>query len=74
MRFLAVKTGQQQAQGMTFYMLDLTVRRRTQTVSGRRGHPAEFGHVAPQGSAYVGELTAVIGEPDSGLLTGIREM
>ena len=53
MRFVAVKTREQQAQGMLFHTRDLLVRQRTQTINALRGHFAEFGVVAPQGPAHV---------------------
>ena len=49
MRFVAVKTKEQQARGMLFHTRDLLVRQRTQTINALRGHLAEFGVVAPQG-------------------------
>ena len=49
MRFVAVKTKEQQARGMLFHTRDLLVRQRTQTINALRGHLAEFGFVAPQG-------------------------
>ena len=56
MRFVAVKTEEQQARGMLFRTRDLLVRQRTQTINALRGHLAEFGVVAPQGPAHVNRL------------------
>ena len=56
MRFVAVKTEEQQARGMLFRTRDLLVRQRTQTINALRGHLAEFGVIAPQGPAHVGRL------------------
>ena len=47
MRFVAVKTEEQQAQGMVFRTRDLLVCQRTQTINALRGHLAEFGVIAP---------------------------
>ena len=41
MRFVAVKTEEQQAQGMTLSVRDLMVRQRTQAISALRGHVGE---------------------------------
>ena len=51
MRFVAVKTEEQQARGMLFRTRDLLVRQRTQTINALRGHLAEYGVTAPQGPA-----------------------
>jgi transposase len=53
MRFVAVKTEEQQARSMIFRTRDLLVRQRTQLVNALRGHLAEHGIVAAQGLAKV---------------------
>ena len=67
MRFVAVKTEVQQAQAMLFHTRDLLVGQRTQTGNALRGHLAEYGVVAPQGRARIGQLAEVIEDGDSGL-------
>ena len=74
MRFVAVKTQEQQAQGMLFRTRDLLVRQRTQTINALRGHFAEFGVVAPQGPAHVERLAETIEDADSGLPGPVREL
>ena len=74
MRFVAVKTREQQARGMLFRTRDLLVRQRTQTINALRGHFAEFGVVAPQGPAHVGRLAEAIEDADSGLPGPVREL
>ncbi|WP_419937410.1 IS110 family transposase [Candidatus Palauibacter sp.] len=74
MRFVAVKTEARQARGMLFRTRDLLVRQRTQTINALRGHLAEFGVVAPQGTARVGCLARVVGDPDSGLPEAVVEL
>ncbi len=49
MRFVAVKTEEQQASGVVFRARDLLVRQRTQCINALRGHLAEYGWVAPKG-------------------------
>ncbi len=51
MRFVAVKTQEQQARAMLFRARDLLVRQRTQLINAPRGHLAGHGVVAPQGPA-----------------------
>ena len=74
MRFVAVKTEEQQARGMLFHTRDLLVRQRTQTINALRGHLAEFGIVAPQGVTHVGRLASALEDPRSGLLGPVREL
>jgi transposase len=67
MRFVAVKSAAQQSRGMAFRTRDLLVRQRTQTINALRGNLAEFGVVAPQGSANVAKLRAAVEEPGTAL-------
>ena len=53
MRFVAVKTEEQQARAMLFRTRDLPVRQRTQLINALRGQLSEHGVVAPQGPANV---------------------
>ena len=53
MRFVAVKSEEQQASGMLYRTRDLLVRQRTQTINVLRGHLVEFGVIAPQAPAQV---------------------
>ena len=59
---------------MLFRTRDLLVRQRTQTINALRGHLAEFGVVAPQGSAHVGRLTAALEDSALGLPEAVREL
>jgi transposase len=49
MRFVAVKSEQQQAAGLVFRTRDLLVRQRTQLINAIRGHLTEYGWIAPKG-------------------------
>jgi transposase len=60
MRFVAVKTEEQQARSMIFRTRDLLVRQRTQLVNALRGHLAEHGIVAAQGLAKVKVLATAM--------------
>lgn len=53
MRFVAVKTEEQQGSALVFRTRDMLVRQRTQTINAIRGHMAEFGWVAPRGPSWV---------------------
>ena len=67
MHFVPVKTEAQQAQGMLFRIRDLLVRQRTQIINALRGHLAEFGVVAPQGTAQVRRLESALENGGSSL-------
>jgi len=72
MSFVAVKTTEQQDQGMLFRTRDLLVRKRTQTINALRGHLAEFGVVAPQGPTHVTRLAQAQEDPGSALPSRVR--
>lgn len=76
MRFVAVKTEEQQAAGMIFRTRDLLVRQRTQLINALRGHLAEYGWVAPRGKAQVAMLADLLDEDEmaSSLPEGARAM
>jgi transposase len=67
MRFVAVKTEEQQARAMLFRTRDLLVRQRTQLINALRGHLAEHGVVAPQGPSNVKILVEAIEDATTSL-------
>jgi len=67
MRFVAVKSEEQQAAAVMFRARDLLVRQRTQTINAIRGHLAEFGLVAAKGPFHVAKLVASIEDDHSGI-------
>jgi len=60
MRFVAIKTVEQQSALMMHRARDLLVRQRTMLVNALRGHMAEFGLVSAQGLHNVTGLIAII--------------
>jgi len=74
MRFVAVKSEQKQALGMAFRARDLLVRQRTQTINALRGHLAEFGIIAPQGTAHVKRLRESVHDSAAGLPSEVQEV
>ena len=60
MRFVPVKTEEQQANAIVFRARDLLVRQRTQCVNALRGHLLEFGYVFPQGISHVADAVAAV--------------
>ncbi len=73
-RFVAVKTEEQQARGMLFRTRDLLVRQRTQSINAPWGHLAEFGVVAPQGTAQVRRLARVLEDPNAAMAEPVLEL
>src|ERR1700756_3572301 len=62
MRFVRVKTAEQQGQLMQHRTRDLLMRQRTQLINALRAHLAELGIVAAQGDKGVTELLAIVSE------------
>src|SRR5499433_2098699 len=68
MRFVRVKSAEQQGQLMQHRARDVLLRQRTQLINALRAHLAELGLVAAQGNAGVNELRAIVtGEQDTRL-------
>ena len=74
MRFVAVKSAEQQGEAMLFRTRDLLIRQRTRTVNALRGHLAEHGVVAPQGIANVARLAAAVDDPETRLPETVRDL
>jgi hypothetical protein len=65
MRFVPLKTAEQQSALMMHRARDLLIRQRTMLVNALRGHLAEFGLVEAQGLHKVARLIAIVmGEMD----------
>jgi transposase len=61
MRFVPVKSEEQQSMLMVHRTRDLLVRQRTAAVNALRGHLAEFGITAARGTAKARELMSLVG-------------
>jgi hypothetical protein len=61
MRFVPVKSEEQQGMLMVHRTRDLLVRQRTAAVNALRGHLAEFGITAAKGAARARELMSLVG-------------
>jgi transposase len=73
MRFVPVKTEEQQSAAMVFRGRDLLVRQRTQISNALRGHMAEYGWIAPKGLAHLEKLAALLADPSAAPL-GVRSV
>src|SRR4029434_4496907 len=72
MRFVPVKTEEQQANGVVFRARDLLVRQRTQCINALRGHLSEYGYVFPQGITHADAVIAHVEDPDSAIPESAR--
>jgi transposase len=72
MRFVPVKSQDQQASAVVFRARDLLVRQRTQCSNAIRGHLAEYGWVAPKGLCYIERLIERIEDPAADLPNAAR--
>src|SRR5262245_43550891 len=67
MRFVAIKTDEQQAVLMLHRTRDLLVRQRTQLINAMRAHLAELGLVAAQGREGLQALTVIVRDETTSL-------
>lgn len=74
MRFVAVKSQEQQARAMIFRTRDMFVRQRTQLINALRGHLAENGVVAPKGPAHVKRLADALEDTTTSLPPLVAEL
>jgi transposase len=68
MRFVPVKSAEQQANAMIYKVRELLVRQRTQLINALRSHLAEMGIVAAKGVGKLDDLVAIVRDPNDGRL------
>src|SRR5438034_10111166 len=68
MRFVRIKSAEQQGQLMLHRARDLLMRQRTQLINALRAHLAEFGVTAAQGREGIKELLAIVAQDESSRL------
>src|SRR4029078_1163440 len=64
MRFVRIKSAEQQGQLMLHRARDLLMRQRTQVINALRAHLAEFGITAAQGREGIKELFAIVAQEE----------
>jgi transposase len=64
MRFVAAKTEQQQAASGIHRVREMLMKQRTAAMNTLRGLMAEFGFVVAEGANHIGELLAVVADPE----------
>src|SRR5262245_21314880 len=70
MRFVPVKTEEQQSALAMHRVRELLVRQRTMLINALRSHLAEIGIVEAQGATKVGRLVAIVQNPDDRRISG----
>lgn len=71
MRFVAVKSEEQQASAMVFRGRDLLVGQRTQIINALRSHMGEHGWIAPKGPSHIARLGELL-EDEGTMPAGAR--
>ncbi len=74
MRFVAIKSAEQQAALMLLKVRDLLVKQRTMLINAMRGHAAEFGVVAAKGAVKLSELLQRVHAAEAGVPGLAREI
>ena len=79
MRFVEIKSEAQQAAAGIHKVRDMLMKQRTMLINALRGLMAEFGIVVGAGTRHVGELTAILADPEEHripalLKDGLRRM
>ena len=64
MRFVPIKTVEQQGEAVTHKARQLLIKQRTMAMNALRGLMAEFGVIVPQGPQHIGKLLAILADPD----------
>jgi transposase len=64
MRFVPIKSVEQQAETLTHKARQMLIKQRTMTMNSFRSLMAEFGIVVPQGPQHIGKLLAILADPE----------
>lgn len=68
MRFVPIKTLQQQSDAVTHKARELLMKQRTMAMNSLRGLMAEFGVVVPEGAHHISKLLLVLADPEDASL------
>jgi transposase len=71
MRFVPIKTAEQQAAGMVLKTRDLFVRQRSQAANAFRAHMSELGIVTAAGMASIAKLSAIVRDLDDSAIPDV---
>ena len=73
MRFVEVKTQEQQARAIIFRTREQLVNQRTELVNSLRAHLYEFGYIAPQGICHLRRLEEIVADERTELPELVRQ-
>jgi transposase len=73
MRFVEIKTETQQAAAGIHKVREMLMKQRTMLINGLRGLMAEFGIVVGEGTRHVGELEAILADPEQRIPAPLHE-
>jgi len=73
MRFVELKSTEQQSRAILFRARERLVHQRTELVNALRACLYEFGHIVPQGIQQLGRIKGILDEPNSDLPELMRE-
>jgi len=73
MRFVELKSTEQQSRAILFRARERLVHQRTELVNALRACLYEFGHIVPQGIHQLGRIKGILDEPNSDLPELMRE-
>jgi transposase len=65
MRFVPIKTAEQQADSVTHKARQMLIKQRTMTMNSLRSLMAEFGVIVPQGTQHISKLLTILADPDN---------
>jgi transposase len=71
MRFVPVKTLEQQSDAVTHKARELLMKQRTMMMNSLRGLMAEFGVVVPEGAHHIGKLLLILADPTDTSITEV---
>lgn len=74
MRYVEIKSEQQQSRAILFRMREQLVRQRTDLVNALRSSLYEFGYIVPQGIGQLRQLDELLRSPDPGIPELVREV
>jgi transposase len=74
MRFVDVKTEEQQERAIVFRAREQLVNQRTELVNALRSHLYEFGYIAPQGIWHLGRLEEIVADERTDVPAVVREI
>jgi transposase len=74
MRFVPLKTMEQQSEAVTHKARQILIKQRTMTQNSFRSLMAEFGIVVPQGPQHIGKLLTILADPEEARVPAVARV